>query len=633
MTMNSPQDHPPSPEMRILCVEEQYRNPKFLDTRITMATKLGGKHLGSIAFLIIKKTSGWTSSLFCLSGTIGIIYCFGILPSELGWIIPAGPIHLFNFWALASPSMLKKLLFSFDVWYMSVQATFLCVGLLDAFMYDGRSGFIIGMWLSLITCIFLDAAHVSSPKKNATAIMIGILFTALFLSCIYFGVLPTIRDRDIIISSPLSKDEDNRISINTIFFTSDRLSTVLLFLGKNLWNAIRHPNYYLNLKARIMCQKVTAEELETKKSAAKKSVRKLSAFGSHMFQKNKTTVGRKALEYNPHKAPLGASGEARDELPNRPDPSDESSQHVQNREEDIVTTELNGLKLGDDDLVRVLMVEQDYMGFVVMDSSVTLVSMLLGKQIGGCVFAVIKKTGLLFLQMWSVAMVLVFACAFEAVPDWVGYVSLIMSTPLFFSFWALCNPHRLWLLVFTFETWYLTSLTTTAFAYAIYIFEHDGRTLALVCIWLCSVTAIWFDAAHISLIKHITIYFAVGVTVYMIFVVSLHLGLFPSVDNRDLLFSPFGVKVVFNAAVSVNDKLVLVLIFFCKNVYNSFKHPGCYITLKARIMHKKLRVRDLRQILQNNAGSVRNGFDLVHRGQTHLDSAIVAPEPVALSAV
>jgi hypothetical protein len=628
--------------MRILCVEEQYRNPKFVDTRITMVTKLGGKHLGSMAFLIIKKISGWTSSLFCLSGTIGTVYCFGILPRALGWIIPAGNIHLINFWALASPCMLKKLLLSFDVWYMSIQATFVCVGLLDACKYDGRSGFILGMWLSLITCIFLDAAHVSSPKKNAMAMIIGILFTALFIPCIYFGVLPTIRDRDIIISSPLSKDDENRISINTIFFTSDRLSTVLLFLGKNLWNAVRHPNYYINLKARIMCEQVTAEELETKKRAAKKSVRKLSAFGSQMFQKDKTklalcTVGRKTLEDIPHDAPLGASisasGEARDEQPNRPDPSDESSQHVQNREEDIVTTELNGLKLEDDDLVRVMMVEEDFMGFVVMDSSVTLVSMLLGKRKGDFVFALIKKTRLLFLQMWIVAMILVFACAFEAVPDWVGYVSLIISTPLFFSFWALCNPHRLWLLVFTFETWYLTSLTTTAFAYVIYIFEHDGRSLALVSIWLCTMVAIWFDAAHISLIKHMKIYFAVGVTVYMIFVVSLHLGGFPRVDNRDLHFSPFGVKVVFNAAVSVNDKLVLVLIFFCKSVYNSIRHPGCYITLKARIMHKKLSVRDLRQILQNNAGSVRNGFSLVHRSPTNLDSAIVAPEPVESSAV
>jgi hypothetical protein len=99
-------------------------------------------------------------------------------------------------------------------------------------------------------------------------------------------------------------------------------------------------------------------------------------------------------------------------------------------------------------------------------------------------------------------------------------------------------------------------------------------------------------------------------------------------DNRDLHFSPFGIKVVFNVAVSVNDKLVLVLIFFCKNAYNSFIYPECYRTLKARIMHKKLSVRDLRQILQNNAGSVRNGFGLVHRSQAYLDSAIVAPEPV-----
>jgi hypothetical protein len=81
-----------------------------------------------------------------------------------------------------------------------------------------------------------------------------------------------------------------------------------------------------------MCEKVTAEELETKKSTAKKSVRKLSFLGSRTLEKTKAKLALHNVEMK--------------ELPNHPDVSDESSPHVQNREKDIVTTELSGLKLG-----------------------------------------------------------------------------------------------------------------------------------------------------------------------------------------------------------------------------------------------------------------------------------------------
>jgi hypothetical protein len=40
----------------------------------------------------------------------------------------------------------------------------------------------------------------------------------------------------------------------------------------------------------------------------------------------------------------------------------------------------NGLSLGDDNLVRVMMVEHDFMGFMILDSSDTLVSKVFGKS-------------------------------------------------------------------------------------------------------------------------------------------------------------------------------------------------------------------------------------------------------------
>ena len=199
----------------------------------------------------------------------------GILPSEIGWLALAGILSPINFWVLANPYILKKLFSNFDVWYISIQATLALVGMLDMSMYDGRGGIVILWWLFVITATFLDASHVSAHKYNAVNLAIGLVGTAIFIPCIYFGVFPDLRSRDISIGLPTSEDDDSRISINTMFFTVDRLTTVVLFLSKNLWNTVRHPNCYLNIKARIKCKKVTAEELEIMKRKSKMSVKKL----------------------------------------------------------------------------------------------------------------------------------------------------------------------------------------------------------------------------------------------------------------------------------------------------------------------------------------------------------------------
>jgi hypothetical protein len=233
--------------IRFLAVDERYRNPKFMDARGTMATKLGGKHVGSLVFRIIKKTSVCSILLQASSGFIGLLCYLGILPSEIGWLAFAGVLPPINFWALANPYILKKLLFNFDIWYISIQATLALVGMLDMSMYDGRGTIMITWWMCVIGATFLDASHVSAHKYNAVYLVMGIVATAIFIPCIYFGAFPNLRSRDISIGLPTSKDDENRISINIIFFTVDRMTTVVLFLSKNLWNTVRHPNYYLNI--------------------------------------------------------------------------------------------------------------------------------------------------------------------------------------------------------------------------------------------------------------------------------------------------------------------------------------------------------------------------------------------------
>jgi hypothetical protein len=134
---------PAAQNIRILAVAEQHRNPKLMDARWTMATKLGGKYLGSLVFHIIKKARVCSILLFASSVVIGLLCYLGILPSGIGWLVLTGVLPIINFWALACPYILKKLLFNFDVWYISIQATLVLVGMLDISMYDGRGGLCI----------------------------------------------------------------------------------------------------------------------------------------------------------------------------------------------------------------------------------------------------------------------------------------------------------------------------------------------------------------------------------------------------------------------------------------------------------------------------------------------------------
>jgi hypothetical protein len=223
-------------------------------------------------------------------------------------------------------------------------------------------------------------------------------------------------------------------------------------------------------------------------------------------------------------------------------------------------------------------------------------------------------------------------CLFAVVPDWVGYISFAISIPLFLSFWALYNSNRVVWLVLIFELWYLATLSTTAMDFAIYIFEHDGRILGLIFIWLFAISALFFDGAHVSLAKYAKFYFVFGIGWYLAFVVGLHLGGFSSVNNCNLSPSLFGVKVSFNVTALVIDKLVVVIIFLFKHVFNGIMRPGSYVILKARINHEKMRVVELRGILQDKAAGSMRELSALSRLNAR-NNAFVAPDLVVSSSI
>jgi hypothetical protein len=67
------------------------------------------------------------------------------------------------------------------------------------------------------------------------------------------------------------------VSVNNVAFVNERLATVLLFLCKNLYTAVRHPGCYVNLKARLTQEKLPCGELRQKLQGNAGSSRDISS--------------------------------------------------------------------------------------------------------------------------------------------------------------------------------------------------------------------------------------------------------------------------------------------------------------------------------------------------------------------
>ena len=229
----APTPIPPTPrqdkkKIRIVAVEEKYRNAKILNARHTLVSKLLGQKAGGLVFNVMKRTATPNALCFLVSVVVGLLCMFGALPSWAGWVsLVLGFPFLTTFWALTNTSVLRKLVFNFDVGYPVLVATLAAMGSAGTLRFDGRAAFVFMWWNLILGVSFFDAAHVSSQKARIFGLVAGIVVMLIFIPCLYFGIFPDLHSRNISISPPLSDDEDSEITINNIFF----VNLIVGFLG------------------------------------------------------------------------------------------------------------------------------------------------------------------------------------------------------------------------------------------------------------------------------------------------------------------------------------------------------------------------------------------------------------------
>ena len=415
----------------------------------------------------------------------------------------------------------------------------------------------------------------------------------IFIPCLYFGIFPDLHSRNVSISPPLSDDEGSKITINNIFFVNERLATVLLYLCKNLWNAVMHPNCFGSLKSRIVNEKITVDELQRRqREDTKISVRKLSTVGSANRTPNPKKKEKKPLP-GPSPSPPTA-------LPSS------ASTIASARKKSVIELEQDSLRMGDDEMVRVMMVEEKFAGIMTLDSHDTLAVKLFGKKMGGWVYATIGKVKVPCAIMWFASAVVGILSLFGVLPKSVCLLSFTMGIWLLVTFWLKANPHLILRLSTNFDVWYVAANSALVLIGMVDVFRGDARVAFIAVWWLGTMTVIWFDAGHVTAKRGCVLGNIVGIIVIITFIAGLQFGLFPDLNVRTIGLTLSNVKVSVNNVAFVNERLATVLLFFCKNLYTAVRYPGCYVNLKARLTQEKLSCGELRQRLQGNAISSKN---------------------------
>jgi hypothetical protein len=350
-----------------------------LDSRQALLSKILGQKAGGLVYNVIKMTPAPNALCFLVSFVIGLLCVFGVLPSWAGWAsLLLGFPFLTTGWAIANPSLLWQLMSSFDVGHPLLIATSAVTGSAQVVHFDGRAAFIFMWWCGMLAAAFLDAAHISTQKARTFTLIATIVGMLIFMPCLFFGIFPDLHSRNINISPPLSDGEageNSEITINNIFFVTERMATVLLYLYKNLWDAVMHPGCFGNLKSRIVNEKITVNELQRRqREDMKTTVRRLSTVGSANRTPNPKKKEKKSL---PGPSPSASS-------PPTTLPSSASTiAAAAPGKKSLAELDLDSLRMGDDEMVRVIMVEEAFAGIMTMDSHDSLAAQLFGERRGG----------------------------------------------------------------------------------------------------------------------------------------------------------------------------------------------------------------------------------------------------------
>jgi hypothetical protein len=641
-----------SETLRIIRVESKYAEHLIVDSRDTIVTALFGKKFGGWWFGIMNKTCGNPFSFLWALAMCAMLLClFGVLPSVAGWsVLAAGLPNLANTWLLCNPHLMWKLVTNFEVLFLTALSTMVTAVMLGAFKYDGRAGCAVLMWAGEIMVIFSDAVHVTQKKFVTAGIAFCLVLALIIIPSFYFGTFPDLNARNI----DLSLSDDVDIAFNNVLFIVDKFTTIALFLGKNLFTALRHPGWYVNLMSRLTGEKMTAGELREKMRDRKKSVSDLAGVASlNQRGGGRGREGGRAGAYRTG-VPESESGPASSLTPlrkllvhwmtskNTALPSTKANRedvkHLQKRLQQWqdaqesnslgpvqpLTTEvepsgsnastppadlnvaqrkkslaqLEQLQTSDEEMVRIIRAEFRYTEYLVVDSRSTIMA-------GEWWFRISKFFGPPALMLWALGACGTLLCLFGVLPSVAGWAMFAAGLPALTSVWLLFNPDLTRKLLTNFEVLYLTALTTMATVVVVDVLKHDGRAGCGMFFWASAMTITFSDAAHTTHRKHITAGIAIGIICFLICVPGFYFGAVPDLNARNINLGLSGdVELSFNNVLFVVDKLTTVLLFLSKNMFTAVSHPGCYNTLKSRLVGEKMTAGDLRKRLGGRKASV-----------------------------
>jgi hypothetical protein len=575
----------PAQTVRVIRVIDYFQNPKVIDSKDTVATKLFGQKASDAIYAVVALYSKHIFGAWILSIICGLSSLFGLLPTVTGWLVfLPGSVLSFFFLMMANPHLLWRLARTFTVWYLIGNAITATLALWDVFKYDGRAAFVALWCLGSVTIILFDAAHPSAQKFGAVGVIAGILSMLIVIPGLYFGVVSNLESHEI--SLTLSGNNAGvPVTVNILMFALERLGTILLFFCKHLVNIMLHPEFYINIKSRVDVERTTVQKLCESMGQLKTSVRKLSTLAS--LSRTDQPVSAAAPSPTKANANPNASGGALQRKRPRP------------------LKALGKRLLSDDEKVRVLMVEEKFQCVMIIDSKNTVAAALFGRKIGGLLFGLMKQTGIAVNVLFVTSAVCGTLCLYGIVPIWSGWLASLGGSVVIMEFWLFAHPPLLWKLFFNFDVWYQSGLATTAAAALVHMFNYDGRAAFTLFVWNAWLTIIWFDAAHPSTKRFDVLIMIIGIVNLLLVIFGLHFGVISNVTNHniDLSFSS-NVKVSINLILFVNERLAVILLFFCRNLFNAVAHPNCFINIKSRVMGGKIKVGELRKRLAETASTV-----------------------------
>ena len=184
--------------------------------------------------------------------------------------------------------------------------------------------------------------------------------------------------------------------------------------------------------------------------------------------------------------------------------------------------------MGDDEMVRVMMVEEKFAGIMTLDSRDALAAKLFGEKMGGWVYATIGKVKVPCAIMWFASAVVGILSLFGVLSKSVCLLSFTMGIWLLVTFWLKANPHLILRLFTNFDVWYVAANSALSLVGLVDVFRGDVRIAFIAVWWLSTMTVIWFDAGHVTAKRGCALGNIVGIIVIITFIAGLQFASFPT---------------------------------------------------------------------------------------------------------